>query len=133
MLIETTGNEEIDTLSIMTSDELLKAQEIIRDIPIGNEVVETILTLVREGRPNLTKSEYIKKNVVWGPGPRASQALILGCKAKAIVEGRLSPSIDDVLDLSKPILRHRMALSFNARTEGKTIDDIISFLTEKYR
>ena len=71
--------------------------------------------------------------MIWGPGPRASQALILGCKAKAVLEGRLSPSIDDVIDLSKPILRHRMALSFNARTEGITIDDIINHLSSRYK
>ncbi len=133
MLIETTGNNEINPLSIMSHKELLKAQELVRKIPVGNEVIDAILTLVREGRPDLTSSNYIEKNVIWGPGPRASQALILGCKAKAVLEGRLSPSIDDVLDLSKPILRHRMALSFNARTEGITIDDIINHLSSRYK
>ena len=91
-------------------------------------MVDAILTLVRAGRPDETALPEIRSHVAWGPGPRASQALMLACRARAVLDGRYAPSVDDVVTLAKPILRHRMALSFSARADGVTIDEIIDRL-----
>jgi MoxR-like ATPase len=91
--------------------------------------VEAILKLVRAARPGA--GEETDKYIAWGPGPRASQALMLAVRAKALLDGRLAPSIDDVTTLAEPILKHRMALTFAARTEGQDISSIISRLASR--
>jgi MoxR-like ATPase len=96
-------------------------------------VVQAILDLVRAGRPADSTMAEIKAHVAWGPGPRASQALMLATRARALLDGRYAPSVDDVLALAKPVLRHRMALSFAARADGVTIDDIIDRLCAPLR
>ena len=118
--------------SVMTASELLAAQTLVRRIPVGDSVVEAILTLVRSGRPDASDIEDVRRHVAWGPGPRASQALMLACRARAVLEGRLAPSIDDVLALARPVLRHRMALNFSARADGVTIDNIIQRLAAPF-
>jgi MoxR-like ATPase len=100
-------------------------------VPVGESVSEAILNLVRAGRPESTDIEDVRKHVSWGPGPRATQALMLGSRARAVIEGRLAPSIDDVLALAHPILRHRMALNFAARAEGVSLAGIIDRLCER--
>jgi MoxR-like ATPase len=102
---------------------LIAAQRLVRRLPVGDSVVEAILSLVRSARPN-TDGEG-DKLIAWGPGPRASQSLMLAVRARALLDGRLAPSIDDVLDLAEPVLKHRMALTFSARAEGRTIPDVI--------
>ena len=102
----------------------------IRHIPVGESVVDSILTLVRNGRPETSTIDEVRNHVSWGPGPRASQALMLAVRARAAMGGRLAPSLDDVLALAHPILRHRMALTFAARAEGITIGSIIDKLCE---
>ena len=114
----------------MSADDLIKAQNLVRKIPIGDSVAEAILRLVRSVRPETSEVPGIKQHVSWGPGPRASQALMLGVRARAVISGRLSPSVDDVLALSHPILRHRMALNFAARAEGVAIESVIDRLCE---
>ena len=89
--------------------------------------------LVRSGRPDSSEIEEVRRHVAWGPGPRASQALMLAARARAVLDGRLSPSIDDVIALAQPILRHRMALSFAARADGVTIGGVIDRLTQPLR
>ena len=128
MLIATTGVEQETAMEVMSGADLLAAQRLVRRIPVGESVLEAILTLVRSGRPESSDIVEVQKNVAWGPGPRASQALMLACRARALLDGRLSPSIDDVLALAEPVLRHRMALSFAARADGVTINQIISRL-----
>ena len=128
MLIATTGAEEEQASQAMTASELVEAQRLIRRVPIGDSVVDAILTLVRSGRPESSDIEQINSHVFWGPGPRASQALMLASRARAVLEGRLSPSIDDVIALAHPILRHRMALNFAARADGVTIDQVVDRL-----
>jgi MoxR-like ATPase len=118
---------------VMTADELLAAQRLVRRIPVGESVVEAILGLVRAGRPETTDIADVRDGVAWGPGPRASQALMLTARVKALLEGRLSPSIDDVVELAGPTLRHRMALNFAARAEGVTLPGIIDRLCAPYR
>ena len=128
MLIATTGPEEASAVPVMTADELLAAQRLVRRVPVGEAVVDAILSLVRSGRRESTDEPQIREHVAWGPGPRASQALMLGVRARALIEGRLAPSVDDVIALARPVLSHRMALNFAARADGVTMDDIISRL-----
>jgi MoxR-like ATPase len=129
MLIATTGIVEEKAVPVMTSQELLQAQRLVRRIPVGESVVEAILALVRAGRPETSRVSEAQKHVAWGPGPRASQALMLACRARALLEHRLAPSVDDVLALAAPVLRHRMALNFAARADGVTLTQIIDKLT----
>jgi MoxR-like ATPase len=121
ILFETTGAEETLAKASMSADTLIAAQRLVRRLPVGDSVVEAILSLVRAARP----SEEGEKLIAWGPGPRASQSLMLAVRARALLDGRLAPSVDDVLDLAEPVLKHRMALTFTARAEGRTIPEVI--------
>ena len=127
ILFETTGAEEKLAQAAMNAEILIAAQRLVRRLPVGNSVVEAILSLVRSARPGPEGGDA-GKLISWGPGPRASQSLMLAVRARALLDGRLSPSIDDVLDLAEPILKHRMALTFTARAEGRTIPDVIKQL-----
>src|SRR3954471_16973690 len=124
ILFETTGADETLAKVAMNSEILITAQRLVRRLPVGDSVVEAILSLVRSARPGDEGGET-GKLIAWGPGPRASQSLMLAVRARALLDGRLAPSIDDVLDLAEPILKHRMALTFSARAEGRTIPDVI--------
>ena len=128
VLLATTGPTGEAPRQVMMGTQLMRLQQLVRHIPIGESVVESILTLVRAGRPESTPIPEVKAHVSWGPGPRASQALMLGIRARAVMQGRLAPSVDDVVALAHPILRHRMALTFQARAEGATIGGIIDRL-----
>jgi len=128
MLLATTGPEEARAGKVMGSEELMAAQRLVRRIPVGESVVEAILELVRNGRPETSSLSEVPEQVAWGPGPRASQALMLTVRARALMDGRYAPSVDDVLALAHPVLRHRMALTFAARAEGATLDGIIDRL-----
>ena len=132
MLIATTGAEQAEAVPVMTPDEMIAAQRLVRRVPVGESVVETILALVRSGRPESSDLAEVRSQVSWGPGPRASQSLMLAVRAQALLDGRLAPSIDDVIELAKPVLRHRMALNFAARAEGVQIDEIIDRLCEPF-
>ena len=133
MLLATTGAAEGAPTAVMTADELSAAQRLVRRIPVGESVVEAILGLVRAGRPETSDLAEVREAVAWGPGPRASQALMLTVRVKALLEGRLSPSVDDVVELAAPTLRHRMALNFAARAEGVTLPGLIDRLCDPYR
>ena len=122
MLHATTGAEEFKPDPVITAEQLQAAQTLVRRIPVGDAVVDAILQLVRDGRPETSHIAEVKRHVAWGPGPRASQALMLAVRARALMDGRLSPSIDDVIALAGPVLRHRMALSFSARADGLSLD-----------
>ena len=128
MLFATTGIEERRLEPILTAQELMAMQRLVRQIPVPDKVVEAILQLVRSARPGPDASEETNRLIAWGPGPRASQALMLAVRAKALIDGRLAPSVDDVIALAEPVLKHRMALSFVARTEGQEIGSVISRL-----
>ncbi len=133
MMIATTGVEQAKVSRAMTAKDLIKAQALIRRVPIGETVVDAILALVRNGRPETSEIAEIRQHVAWPPGPRASQALMLATRARAVLEGRLSPSIDDVLALAAPVLRHRMALNFAARADGVGVEEIIERLCAPLR
>src|SRR5262252_9429048 len=124
ILFDTTGAEESRPRAAMTADDLMSAQRLVRRLPVGESVVEAILALVRSARPGPNAGD-IGKLIAWGPSPRASQALMLAVRARALLEGRYAPSVDDVLDLAEPVLKHRMALTFAARAEGETIPNVI--------
>ncbi len=129
ILIETTGETPTVAKAAMSVDDLMATQRLVRRLPVGDSVVEAILDLVRSARPGEGEGDpKVTKHIAWGPGPRAAQSLMLACRARALVTGRLSPSIEDVKVLALPILKHRMALTFTARAEGLGIDDVIGQL-----
>ncbi len=130
MLIATTGGKEAAIEPVMDGERLRAIQDLIRHIPAGDGVVEAILTLVRNGRPEDSPLPGIREQVAWGPGPRASQAMMLAVRARALLDGRLAPSVDDVLALAGPVLRHRMALTFAARADGVSLSQVIDRLSE---
>src|SRR3984885_8675282 len=130
ILFETTGAEETRAKAAMTAEELMTAQRLVRRLPVGESVVEAILALVRSARPGPEGGEAAKQ-ISWGPSPRGSQALMLAVRARALLDRRFAPSIDDVLDLATPVLKHRMALTFSARAEGETVDSVISRLKSR--
>jgi MoxR-like ATPase len=131
MLLATTGATEDRPARALTSEELVAAQALIRRVPVGEKVVDAILSLVRGGRPESAANEMVRRHVAWGPGPRAAQALMLASRARALIDGRLAPSIDDVVVLARPVLRHRMALNFAARADGVALGDVIDGLVER--
>jgi MoxR-like ATPase len=131
ILIETTGDREAKPRPVMSAEDLLAAQRIVRRAPIGDRIVEAILDLVRGARPGEGDPE-LTKGIGWGPGPRAAQALMLAARARALVDGRLSPSLEDIAALAEPALKHRMALTFAARAEGETTPAVIARLVTKF-
>ena len=133
ILIRTTGADQAVAKKAITPKQLIEMQELVRKLPVGENVLNAILSLVRNARPAQTDIESIRKQVSWGPGSRAGQALMLATRARALIDGRLSPSIDDVLDLAGPVLSHRMALNFAARADGQTVGSIIETLKDRIR
>ena len=128
MLLATTGTGSTRARPVLTAAELMSAQALIRRVPVGETVVDAILKLVRGGRPETAGQDAVRRHVAWGPGPRAAQSLMLACRARALLDGRLSPSLDDVAALAQPVLRHRMALNFSARAEGVGLPEVINGL-----
>ena len=128
MLLATTGASEAKPAQAMTGPELMAAQHLIRRLPVAEGVMEAILRLVRGARPETTGIEEVRRHLAYGPGPRAAQALMLATRARAVLDGRLSPSVEDVEALMEPVLRHRMALNFSARADGVHLSEIIDRL-----
>jgi len=128
ILFETTGADETRAKPAMSAEDLMAAQRLVRRLPVGESVVEAILALVRSARPGPEGGGEPAKLIAWGPSPRASQSLMLAVRARALLDRRLAPSVDDVLDLAEPVLKHRMALTFSARAEGETIEAVIARL-----
>ena len=128
MLFATTGTDERRVEQILTGQELMAIQRLVRQLPVPDKVVEAILKLARSARPGTGAGTDTDRLIAWGPGPRASQALMLAVRAKALIDGRLAPSVDDVIALAEPVLKHRMALTFAARAEGETATAVINRL-----
>lgn len=127
ILLETTGANEAKAKAVISAKQLMQMQSLIRRLPVGESVVNAILELVRSTRPcGEANASSMSQYIAWGAGPRASQALMLTTRAKALLNGRLSPSVDDVLQLAEPVLQHRMQLSFAARAEQISIGDVIA-------
>ncbi len=129
ILLETTGVEEVRPQNVIDGGRLKQIQHLIRRMPVSESVVEAILKLVRSARPGEGNADT-DKHVAWGPGPRASQALTLCARARALYDGRLAPSVDDVRALAEPVLQHRMALAFAARAEGMNVRDVVARLVK---
>ncbi|MGG7518587.1 AAA family ATPase [Allorhizobium undicola] len=130
ILLETTGLSDASADAVLDAGRLIGIQQLIRQMPVSEKVVDAILALVRSARPGQGNSET-DKHVAWGPGPRAGQALMLTVRARALYQGRLAPSIDDVHALAEPVLEHRMALTFAARAEGMSVRDVIAALVRQ--
>jgi MoxR-like ATPase len=130
MMLVTTGLEEDTPEAVFDGASLIAAQRLVRRVPVGGKVAEASLSRVRSGRPETSEIPEVRAQVAWGPGPRASQALMLACRARAVMDGRLAPSTEDIVALAEPVLRHRMALNFAARAEGVTIEQIVQRLVE---
>jgi len=130
ILFDTTGAEETKPKAAMTAEDLMSAQRLVRRLPVGESVVDAILALVRSARPGPDAGET-GKLIAWGPSPRASQALMLAVRARALLDGRYAPSIDDVIALAEPILKHRMALTYAARADGESISAVVGRLKSR--
>ena len=131
IVLRTTGVDEPVAERVLKAEDLAAAQKLVRQIPVGESVVNAILKLVRAGRPETSDIKEVKEQVAWGPGPRASQALMQASRARALLQGRLSPSVDDVLALARPVLQHRMALNFSARADGHALPELIALLCRR--
>ena len=131
ILLATTGLADGTAHAAFDPDALIAAQRLIRQMPVGETVVEAILDLVRSARPGAPEAAAeIGDTLLWGPGPRAAQALMLVTRARAVLDGRFAPTLDDVAAMAAPVLRHRMALSFAARARGETVDQVIDRLLD---
>ncbi|MFP3384775.1 AAA family ATPase [Tritonibacter sp. SIMBA_163] len=126
ILLATTGVEEEEAHQVFTAAELIAAQTLLRRMPVGESVVEVILDLVRAFRPDEPDvTARVAQTVAWGPGPRAAQALMMAVRARALLQGRLAPNAEDVIDMARPVLSHRMQLNFAARARGDNLADLI--------
>jgi MoxR-like ATPase len=130
ILFDTTGAEETKAKAAMTAEDLMSAQRLVRRLPVGESVMEAILALVRSARPGPEAGE-LGRLISWGPSPRASQSLMLAVRARALLDGRYAPSIDDVIALALPVLKHRMALTFAARADGETVEGVVGRLAAR--
>ena len=122
----TTAHKKSKLNQVISREEILKFQDLVRRVPVADNVIEYAVNLVSATRPGENAQDFINEWVDWGAGPRSSQFLILGAKAKAILDGRPTADIDDVKSLSLPVLRHRVLPNFNAEAEGVSVDDIIN-------
>ncbi|MGP3698320.1 AAA family ATPase [Rhodobacter sp. NSM] len=125
ILIATTGAEDAEVHQVFTGEDLIAAQGLLRRMPVGDAVVEAILDLVRACRPGEPEGAGLADVLSWGPGPRAAQALMLTVRARALLSGRLAPSVEDVASLARPVLSHRMQLNFAARARGESLAGVI--------
>jgi MoxR-like ATPase len=130
ILLETTGDSAPQARTVLSDGDLIAVQRLVRRVPVGEKIADSILDLVRAARPG-EGDEALTRHIVWGPGPRAAQALVLAARARALVDGRLSPSLDDIAALAEPVLKHRMALTFSARAEGMTVPALIAKLVAR--
>jgi len=124
----TTSDYSADLKKVINADEIISFQKLIKRVPVADNVIEYTVKLVDSTRPNNNQNEFVKERVAWGAGPRASQYLILAAKTKAVMEGRFTPSIDDVKSFLIPVLRHRIIPNFTAEAEGISSVDIINKL-----
>ncbi|MCY4038242.1 MAG: MoxR family ATPase [Hyphomicrobiales bacterium] len=121
ILIETTGEDPLEANAALSVEDLLRAQTLVRRMPVGERVANMILRLIRSARPD----DGTDDQILWGPSSRAGQALMLASRARALLQGRFAPSSEDVHALAVPILRHRMALRFEAIAAGTRVEDLI--------
>lgn len=131
ILIETTGRVETAAERLLADGELQALQALVRRMPVGDRIVEAILDLVRGARPGADLVPEAARDIAWGPGPRAAQSLMLAVRARALLTGRYAPSLDDVAMLATPVLKHRMALTFEARARRRTVAEVVGLILAK--
>jgi len=131
ILIKTTGGEEEAVQTALSAQQLLGLQALVRKMPVGESVLNAILALVREARPEQSEDDRVRRFVDWGPSPRAGQALMLACRARALIRGRLSPSLEDVESLAEPCLAHRMGMRYDPTGEAPGLNSLIDDLVKK--
>ena len=131
ILIATTGAHHALSAAVLSAADLMAAQALIRRMPVGDLVVEAILDMVRACRPSEDEGRALQGTLAWGPGPRAAQSLMLMVRARALLQGRLAPTIADVRALAQPVLGHRMALTFAARARGDSLADVIATVCDR--
>jgi MoxR-like ATPase len=127
----TTTGGDLDVDRVLSAQEIVSLQELVREVPIADHVIRFALSLVRQTRVGSPGTpDFIEEMSAWGAGPRAVQFLIIGGKARALLHGRTHVSTDDIVALAKPVLRHRLVVNFAAESDGVTSDDIIERLLE---
>ena len=131
ILIETTTGDDDVVRPALDADRLIALQGLVRRMPVGEKIVSAILGLVRDARPEQTSDERVRRLVDWGPSPRAGQALMLAARSRALLRGRLAPSIEDVEALAEPCLGHRMAMRYDPTGEAPSLTDLINDLARK--
>jgi MoxR-like ATPase len=131
ILIETTRGAEAPVRPALDAGRLMAIQALVRQMPVGEKIVAAILNLIREARPEQTSDARVKRLVDWGPSPRAGQALMLAARSRALLRGRLAPSMEDVEALAEPCLGHRMAMRYDPTGEAPKLSDLINDLARK--
>ena len=131
ILMATTGAHLAQAATALSAADLMAAQALIRRMPVGDLVVEAILDLVRACRPSEDEGRALQGTLAWGPGPRAAQSLMLMVRARALLQGRLAPTLVDLRALAQPVLGHRMALTFAARARGESLADVIATVCDR--
>jgi MoxR-like ATPase len=131
ILVETTGMGDAVVRPVLDAEKLIAMQSLVRRMPVPETVLEAILRLIRSARPEQTDHPQVKKRVDWGPSPRAGQALMLAARSRALLRGRLAPSLDDIEALAEPALGHRMALAYDPTGQGGTLSALIQELAAK--
>lgn len=131
ILVETTTGKGVSLETVMSPDRLIAIQQLVRSLPVGTQVVDRILTLIRRARPEQTDDDLVRRQVQWGPSPRAGQALMLACRARALLRGRLAPSVEDLEALAEPALGHRMALKYDPTGQTPALPDLIRTLANR--
>lgn len=135
LIVKTTTSAYFwDLEKVMAAEEIVRLQKLVRKVPVSDHIINYAVKLSRHTRPhsndNYRPLEYIKNWVSWGAGPRASQYMVLGAKTRAVLDGRYTPSIEDVRAVALPVLRHRIVTSFNAEADGVGTLEIIQKLLE---
>ncbi len=128
VLKSTTGTKKTILHKVISGEDILRLQGLVREVPISDELISSVGTLIRATRPETTTDSYVKEWVNWGAGPRAGQAMILTAKARALINGRLSVTPEDIKHVALPVLRHRVIVNFRAESEGITSDDVTQHL-----
>ena len=131
ILVQTTGADDVSVNAALDAQRLIALQALVRKMPVGEKTLEVILKLVREARPEQTSDDRVKSLVDWGPSPRAGQALMLAARARALLRGRLAPSLEDVEALAEPALGHRMAMRYDPTGTAPGLTDLINDLARK--
>jgi MoxR-like ATPase len=131
ILIETTSGDEAKVETALNPQGLMELQALVRRMPVGESVLNAILALIRDARPEQTSDDNVRRFIDWGPSPRAGQALMLACRARALLRGRLAPSIEDVEALAEPCLAHRMGARYDPTGEAPSLAALIGDLVKK--